>query len=242
MQLPDTKKVISIISGGMDSSIMTIMLANHYGAENVYPVSFDYNQKQVYEITLAQKLTKELGTNNHKIFDLSILGDIAKPICANISDSDVSMPTIKDVLGDPQPVTYVPFRNMILLTLVMSYAETLKINHVFTGLQIHDEYGYWDTTERFVNSMNDVAKQNRTHMVNIEAPFLHLSKIDELKICKKLNSIEMLSNTLTCYDPDKNGHSCGKCPSCSERINAFMKMGMVDPIKYQIEIPWQEKQ
>ena len=70
--------------------------------------------------------------------------------------------------------------DMILLTLVMSYAETLKINHVFTGLQIHDEYGYWDTTERFVNSMNDVAKQNRTHMVNIEAPFLHLSKIDEL--------------------------------------------------------------
>ncbi len=238
IDLPDTKKVISIISGGMDSSIMTIMLAKHYGAENVFPISFDYNQKQVYEISLAQELTKELGTAEHKVFDLSILGDIAKPICANISDTDVDMPTIKDVLGDPQPVTYVPFRNTILLTLAMSYAETIKVNHVFTGLQVHDEYGYWDTTERFVKSVNDVAIQNRTHKVIIEAPFLHLSKTDELKICEQLNSISMLKNTLTCYDPDINGKSCGKCPSCSERINAFMQMSMKDPIDYQIDIPW----
>ncbi len=238
IRLPETDKVISILSGGMDSSIMTMLLVKYYGEGNVYPISFDYNQKQVVEISRAKALCEKIKTAEHKTFDLSILGDIAKPICANISDTDVDMPTIKDVLGDPQPVTYVPFRNMILLTLAMSYAETLGIQNVFTGLQVHDEYGYWDTTERFVLSMNDVAEQNRTHKVIIEAPFLHLSKIDELKICEAMNSIELLKHSLTCYNPDKDGKSCGKCPSCSERINAFIQTGIKDPIDYQIEIPW----
>ena len=241
IDLPNTDKIISILSGGMDSSIMTIMLAKHYGAENVYPLSFDYNQKQLKEISLAQKLTKELGTAEHKILDLSILGDIVKPVCANISNTDIDMPTIKDVLGDPQPVTYVPFRNTILLTLAMSYAETIKINHIFTGLQVHDEYGYWDTTERFVKSLNDITVQNRTHRVTVEAPFLHLSKKEELEICIGLNAVSMLRNTLTCYNPDDDGKSCGECPSCSERINAFIQMGIMDPIDYQIDIPWRDR-
>jgi len=234
--LPESDKVISILSGGMDSAIMTILLVKYYGARSVYPISFDYHQKQIVELDRAAALCDRLELP-HKIFDLSILGQIAKPMCANISDSDIEMPTIKDVLGDPQPVTYVPFRNMMLLTLALSYAETMDISEVFTGLQVHDEYGYWDTTLAFVDSMNAVAKQNRTHYVTVEAPFLHLSKIEELKICKEMDAVNLLEHTLTCYNP-RVGKSCGECPSCSERINAFMKLDMVDPIEYQIDIPW----
>jgi len=238
---PKVNKVVSIISGGMDSSILTIMLAKHYGAENVYPVSFNYNQKQIYELSCAKTLTKILGTAKHKELDLSVLGDIAKPVSSNINNTNIDMPDIKEVLGDPQPVTYVPFRNMIMLSLAVAYAETQNINHVFTGLQVHDEYGYWDTTQEFVDGLNNVTQQNRMNKIKVEAPFINLSKIHELEICKELNQIDLLKYTLTCYNPDHNGRSCGKCPSCSERINAFMQMNIIDPIDYQIDIPWSDK-
>ena len=87
------------------------------------------------------------------------------------------MPTIKEVLGDPQPKTYVPFRNMILLSLTMAKAESSNASHVFTGLQIHDEYGYWDTTGKFVDSINAVAAQNRNHKVKIEAFYVYSDKV-----------------------------------------------------------------
>ena len=173
--LPTTdKKVLAVLSGGLDSSVMTMMLVQKYGASNVVALSYNYGQKQKLELTKAAELTAKLGIA-HKIIDLGILGEIAKPISANISGTDVAMPTIKDVLGDPQPKTYVPFRNLILLSLTMAQAEASDASHVFTGLQVTDQYGYWDTSQRFVDSLNAVASQNRTHKVTILAPFSLLS-------------------------------------------------------------------
>lgn len=236
--LPQTEKnVIAVLSGGLDSSVMTMMLVTKYGRDKVSAISYDYGQKQKIELEKASNLCHILGIK-HKIIDLSILGEIAKPICANIGGTDVKMPDIKDVLGDPQPPTYVPFRNMILLSLTLSTAEVEKASHVFTGLQVHDEYGYWDTSQRFVDGINNVASQNRTHKVEIVAPFSHLSKAQEIEICKELGFIELLKSTITCYNPNELGESCGKCPSCSERIMNFMKVGIIDPIPYSIEIPW----
>jgi len=236
--LPNTdKKVIAVLSGGLDSSVMTMLLVEKYGKENVSAISYDYGQKQKIELGKAFTLCHMLGIK-HKIIDLSILGEIAKPICANIGGTSVEMPNIKDVLGDPQPPTYVPFRNMILLSLTLSVAEVENASHVFTGLQVHDEYGYWDTSQTFVDSVNKVASQNRTHKVEIVAPFSHLSKAQEIEICIELDKVSLLENTLTCYNPNEKGESCGKCPSCSERIMNFMKVGIKDPIPYSIEIPW----
>lgn len=237
-KLPDTdKNVLAVLSGGLDSSIMTMMLAEKYGPDRVYALSYNYGQKQKVELEKAAELCDKLGIG-HKVLDLGILGEIAEPISANIGGSAVAMPTIHDVLGDPQPKTYVPFRNMILLSLTMAQAEASNASHVFTGLQVHDEYGYWDTSQRFVDSMNAVAIQNRTHRVEILAPFSQLSKLQEIKICQEMNMQHLLVHTLTCYDPDDQGRSCGKCPSCAERIQNFMGSGMIDPIPYQIEIPW----
>ena len=236
--LPTTdKKVLAVLSGGLDSSVMTMMLVQKYGASNVVALSYNYGQKQKLELTKAAELTAKLGVA-HKIIDLGILGEIAKPISANISGTDVAMPTIKDVLGDPQPKTYVPFRNLILLSLTMAQAEASDASHVFTGLQVHDEYGYWDTSQRFVDSLNAVAAQNRTHKVEILAPFSLLSKHEEIEICREMGKLSLLENTLTCYDPNEAGESCGKCPSCAERIQNFMKSKLADPIPYQINIPW----
>jgi len=236
--LPQTdKKVLVSLSGGLDSSILTMLLVEKYGSDRVVALSYDYGQKQSIELQKAASLCKELGIN-HKILDLSILGEIAKPICANIGGTEVAMPTIQDVLGDPQPSTYVPFRNMILLSLTMSAAEVADASHVFTGLQVHDEYGYWDTSQLFVDSMNKVASQNRTHKVEILAPFSHLSKTEELQLCREMAKLDLIQHTLTCYNPNDKGESCGVCPSCSERVRAFLNIGWMDPISYSIDIDW----
>ena len=238
--LPETEhNVLSVLSGGLDSSIVTMILVEKYGPDRVVALSYDYGQKQKAELTKASELTAKLGVG-HKILDLSILGEIAKPISANIGGTDVAMPTISDVLGDPQPPTYVPFRNLILLSLTMAQAEASKASHVFTGLQVHDEYGYWDTSQKFVDSLNAVAIQNRTHKVEIVAPFSLLSKQEEINICKELNKDDLLVHTLSCYDPDEHGRSCGKCPTCAERIANFGKAKMIDPIPYIIDIQWED--
>src|SRR5690554_2287377 len=103
--LPATdKNVISILSGGLDSSIATMLLVEKYGVEQVSALSFDYGQKQKIELTKASEICASLGIQ-HKILDLSILGEIARSVCANISGTNVKMPTIQDVLGDPAPPT-----------------------------------------------------------------------------------------------------------------------------------------
>ena len=229
-------KVLVVLSGGLDSSVATMMCVDKYGKDNVQAVTFNYNQKQVLEIDRASDLCTALEIE-HTILDLSVLGTIAQPMSANISGTNVEMPNIKEVLGDPQPVTYVPFRNMILLSIAMSHAEVQGCNKVITGLQVHDEYGYWDTTQKFVDTMNVVASQNRTHSVEIEAPFSHMSKAEEIEVAIELGQFDLLRHTLTCYNP-QGILSCGKCPSCAERIMNFMKVGRKDPIPYDIDIDW----
>jgi len=236
--LPDTNQpVISVLSGGLDSSVMTMLLCKRYGSHKVTTVSYDYGQKQRVELEKAFELSNKLRVRHHKLLNLEILGDIAKPISANIGGTSVAMPDIKDVLGDPQPPTYVPFRNLIMLSLTMSIAEVANASHVFTGLQVHDEYGYWDTSQKFVDSLNAVASQNRTHKVEIVAPFSQLSKKQEIEIAEELGHLDLLSSTITCYNPD-GYKSCGTCPSCAERIMNFIKAGHRDLIEYVDDFNW----
>lgn len=235
--LPDTDKCLVILSGGMDSTIAMRLAVEKYGNKNVSAITFDYKQKQAIEIDKAKLSTYRLGVK-HKVVDAGFLGEISKGFSANV-DRDMAMPTIKEVLGDPTPKTYVPNRNMILMSIAAAYAETQDTETILCGLQVHDEYGYWDTTQRFVDSMNEVFAQNRKIKPRLVAPFSQLSKLDELRILKALDdNVELLRFTLTCYDPDHEGRSCGVCPSCSERIANFAKFGQPDLIEYSKNIPW----
>lgn len=234
--LPDGGAIV-ILSGGMDSTIAMRLCVERYGAQNVRALTFDYGQKQSAEVDKARSSTSLLGVE-HKVLDLSVLGDIAMGYSANV-DKNIAMPTIKDILGDPAPKTEVPNRNMVMLSLAAAYAQTRKIPNIITGLQVHDEYSYWDTTQRFVDAMNSVLAQNRITQVKILAPFSHLSKQKEIKILKDLDgNLDLLAHTLTCYNPNDKGESCGDCPSCSERINAFMVNGVADPVPYSRVIKW----
>ena len=238
-QLPDTKGVVVILSGGMDSTITMRLAVEKYGKDNVSALTFNYGQKQKREIDMARATTHMLGVK-HKIVDASFLGDISKGFSANV-DTDMVMPTIKDVLGDPRPKTYVPNRNMILMSIAAAFAETQNVDTVLCGLQVHDEYGYHDTTQRWVDKVNDLLSENRIIKIKLVAPFSKLSKYDELNILRELDgNLQLTLFTLTCYNPDVDGNSCGECPSCSERIANFIKIGEKDPVPYSKSIPWEE--
>lgn len=234
----DGNGAVVVLSGGMDSTIALRLCIEKYGVDKVKALTFFYGQKQQIEIQKARTSAESLGVT-HKIFDLSVLGMIGQGFSANL-DPSIVMPTIKDVLGDPRPKTYVPNRNMILMSVAAAFAEVESVDRIVMGLQIHDEYGYHDTTARFVEKINSVLNENRIIKIKVVAPFADLSKYDEIKVLQQLDgNVDILKNTLTCYNPYSNGDSCGICPSCSERIANFAKAGIIDPIKYGITIPWE---
>lgn len=232
------KGAVVVLSGGMDSTIAMRLCVEKYGVENVRALTFDYGQKQAVEMVFAIASTNKLGVK-HRILDLQVLGQISQGFSANV-DQSILMPTIKDVLGDPRPKTYVPNRNMILMSIAAAFAEVEGIDQIVTGLQVHDEYGYHDTTQSFVDSLNSALVQNRIIKIKIVAPFVKMSKTQELQVLRELDGdLDLTKLTMTCYNPSHDG-ACGQCPSCSERINAFMQVGEVDPIPYQITIPWRK--
>jgi len=228
---------VIVLSGGMDSTIAMRLAVAKYGNSNVRALTFNYGQKQSREIQMAGQSTAALGVK-HKVLDLGILGEISQGFSANV-DTGIEMPTIHDVLGDPRPKTYVPNRNMILMSLCAAYAEVEDIDQIIMGLQVNDEYGYHDTTQRFVDKVNSVLSENRIIKIEIIAPFASITKTDEIMLLKELDgNVNLLEHTLTCYNPNEKGQSCGKCPSCAERIKAFVNNRLIDPVPYSINIDW----
>jgi len=236
--LPKTDhKVIVSHSGGLDSSTSLILASRVYGSENVLSVSFNYGQKQSLELERAAALCKKLNIK-HNIISIPQLGDIVRGTSANIKGSDISVPSIKEVLGDPQPKTYIPHRNMILFSFVAAFAEANDAEYVICGLQATDEYGYWDTTVTFAERMNSVFALNRKTPIKLIAPFNILTKTEELQILEYIDMLHLTKHTLSCYNPDELGRSCGICPTCAERVKSWMNLGKADTIEYSINIPW----
>lgn len=236
--LPDTGSCVVVMSGGMDSAIAARLCVEKYGAENVHACSFYYQQKQSYELSQAKDLAKILQLKSHRVFNIDFLGEIAKAISANVVDG-LDMPTIRDIIGNPTPPTYVPNRNAILMMAASAFAETLSIPTVVTGVQSQDQYGYHDTTPSFIRDLNTVLNHARVRKVQIAAPFLETNKADEIRLLLELDGhVELLAHTLTCYNPGSDHSSCGRCPSCAERIANFKKVGVIDPVHYQIPIDW----
>lgn len=217
------------LSGGLDSTILTYLLVEAYGEDNVACISFNYNQRHDIELQKAKTTTKKLGVR-HKVIDTSFLGELVKDVSAMVK-GDVATPTVQDILGDPQPVTYVPYRNMILSSLTASYCESIGFNAVAMGIQAIDSYSYWDTTPDFARSINEIFSLNRKANMRIITPFVDLTKVDEIEMGIELGV--SFEDTHTCYNPTEDGLSCGICPSCAERLAAFEKVGIKDPLKYK---------
>lgn len=234
--LNDGKRVVSVLSGGLDSTIVTYTLVEKYGKDNVVALSFNYGQKQNIELEKAATTCEKLGIGHH-IIDISFLGSVVEKVSALSATGDVAMPTIESVLGEPQPPTYVPYRNMLLFSIALSFAESNDAQYVFNGLQAHDEYSYWDTTAEFTTRINAISQLNRKNDIKVVSPFVEFSKKDEIEVGKELNVPWI--DTWTCYAGENGNGACGKCPSCSERIMNFAKAGLKDDCAYEIDIPWE---
>lgn len=218
---------VAIVSGGMDS----VTLLHHLiKVEKRSPavITFGYGQKHDKEIEYAKTQAALLGCENHLVLDLALL----RPLFANsaLVSRETAVPDIMDVLGDPQPATYVPNRNMIFLALAVAYAETQGVSDVFYGAQRHDVYGYWDTTPQFLERLNQVYNLNRKTPVMIEAPFVQYSKADILRQGLELDVDYHL--TWSCYEGREV--ACGRCPTCAERLKAFEEVGLQDPLPYAV--------
>jgi len=174
-----------------------------------------------------------LAAKSHKLINLEFFKDIVTT--SSLTNDDIDVAKTKDVLGDPQTVNYVPNRNMMMLSICTAYAESIGADTVFHGSALVDsQAGYWDGSQEFLEAINNVNKLNRRNRVTIEAPLIKKSKKDIVELGVDLN-IDF-SLTWTCYEGRKE--ACGKCPACSSRIQGFIEAGYIDPVPYEIDIPW----
>ena len=231
-RLPDTAKgALVVLSGGLDSTTAMRLAVEKYGVEHVTALSFFYGQRQSAELYHATASAQRLCVH-HKIIDISFLGEINQGFSANV-DGGMTMPVMADVVGDPAPATYVANRNMVMFSIAAAVAEVRGIDLIICGLQSNDNYNYHDTTPQWLSKLNALLAENRKNHVEVVAPFVDLSKTDEIRAVLELDngSLALFANTMTCYNP-QGSLSCGVCPSCAERQAAFAAVGVRDPILY----------
>lgn len=227
-ELENNKKVISILSGGLDSTILLYLLFHKYTSQNIIALSFDYNQKHSKELSAARITCKKLNIP-HKILDIKFFGDLIAPVSSLSSKSNLLIEELDKVEDNKQPNTYVPYRNMLFTTLAFSFAESNNASYVFLGAQAGDLYGYWDCSMKFIDAMNNVSILNKERSISLKAPFANFSKGEEISLGLDLKV--PFKDTWSCYSGKEK--ACGVCPTCKERLKAFDENGFPDPIEYE---------
>jgi 7-cyano-7-deazaguanine synthase len=220
-------KAVILLSGGMDSTTLLHHVKRRLGVRDIRALSFLYGQKHSREIEMAAWQARAAEVTEHRIVDISFFGELVAGGSA-LTDGRLAVPDLAEIATERrrQPPTYVPHRNMLLLSMGAAYAESNGVADVFYGAQAQDQYGYWDCTADFLERMNRVLALNRGRPVMIHAPFLGWRKADELRLGLELGVD--YSRTWTCY---RGGEApCGRCPSCSERAAAFWEVGIDDPL------------
>ena len=228
-------KCVVPISGGIDSTVLlhhAVKCGEYSGG--VYAISFDYGQRHSKELEYAKRTTQRLNVP-HKVIDLNFFRQVVDS--SSLTNSSIKVAKTRDVLGDAQTVNYVPFRNQMLLSICCAVAESVKADTVFHGAaQIDTQSGYWDGSKEFLSSINQLTALNRKHRVNVEAPLIELSKKE---IIEWGNDIDVdFSDTWTCYEGEDK--ACGECTACSSRLKGFIDAGIIDPLEYSLDVPWEQ--
>lgn len=217
------KKVVVIYSGGMDS--FTVLHKAIQQGLTPYALTFDYGQRHIKEIEVAKSVCNELGIN-HKVIDISAINQLIGGSSLTDSSIDVAQGHYQE---ENMLSTVVPNRNMILLSLAIGYAVSIKAEQVYYGAHSGDHAIYPDCRPEFVEKMNDVAAIANYEKTEILSPYLNSDKIGILKDGLKMGLD--YSKTWTCYNGREK--SCGLCGSCVERLEAFAKNGITDPLEYE---------
>lgn len=220
------KKAIVLLSGGLDSST-ALYLAKNQGFDEIYAITFQYGQKHDKELQSAIAIAKVVGVKEHKVVNL-LLNQWQG--CA-LTDPEMEVEN-GNVERQDIPSTYVPARNMVFLSVAASWADALEITDIFIGVSEIDYSGYVDCREEFIRAMENAINQGtvlgaeKKKHISIHAPFMHITKAEEVKLGIRLGVDFKL--TWTCY---RGGEKpCGTCDSCLLRAKAFAEAGEKDPL------------
>ena len=224
MSESDNKAVV-LLSGGLDSA--TVLAMAHAGGFDCYALSLDYGQRHHAELAAAKRVAATLGAVEHKILPLSLdaIGGSA------LTDRSIDVP---EAGGEGIPVTYVPARNTIMLSLALGYAEVLGAEDIFIGVNAVDYSGYPDCRPEFIAAFQAMARLATKAGVEgvkttIHTPLIDLSKADIIRKGAELGVDYGLTHS--CYDP-VDGLACGRCDSCLLRQRGFEQAGVADPTRY----------
>ena len=227
----DQPSAVVLVSGGLDSMIAAA-LAREAGYR-LYALSIDYNQRHQVELAAARQIARQLGAVRHGALpiDLSAFGGSALT-------ADIDVP--KDGVGEGIPITYVPARNTVFLSLALAWAETVGARALYIGVNALDYSGYPDCRPEFIAGFENLAELATKagvegHAFRIQAPLQHMTKADIVREGDRLGLDLGLS--WSCYDPAPGGLHCGLCDSCRLRHKGFQDAGIVDPTAYATTPP-----
>lgn len=229
---PLPQKAVVLLSGGLDSTVTTA-IAQQDGY-HIHCLTVSYGQRHHVEVERARTVAAALGAAGHVVVAVDL-----RAIGGSALTADVEVP--KDRTSDERagtiPVTYVPARNTIFLSLALAYAETIQASAIYFGANVLDYSGYPDCRPDFIRAFETVARLGTKmgiegQSVEVRAPLLMLSKADIVRRGQDLHVPFELTHS--CYDPGAEGVACGRCDSCRIRREGFRLAGVVDPVPYAI--------
>lgn len=225
-------EAIVLLSGGLDSAT-TLAIARKDGFA-CHALSFHYGQRHNREIDAARRVAQALGAVEHRLIhiDLGAFGGSA------LTDSRIDVPKDRADLGDGVeiPPTYVPARNTVFLSYALAWAEVLGAFDIFIGVNSTDYSGYPDCRAEFIAAFEAMANLATAAAVqgrgryHVRTPIIHMTKAEIIRTGTQLGVDYSLTHS--CYDPDPQGRSCGRCDSCRLRLKGFAEAGLQDPISY----------
>ena len=225
-------KAVCLLSGGLDSSTC-LAWAKHKGF-TCYALSFDYGQRHRRELDAARRVAESIGVERHITIPIDL-----RPFggSALTSDTiDVPKSRTEHQMGESIPVTYVPARNTIFLSLALAWAEVLEASDIVIGVNAVDYSGYPDCRPEFIGAFERMANLatrtgvEGTTRITIHTPLIDLTKAGIIRLASELKVD--LGLTHSCYDPDAEGRACGLCDSCQLRVKGFREAGLKDPVRY----------
>lgn len=221
------KNAVVLLSGGLDSATV-LAIARSQGYE-CYALSVDYGQRHHSELAAAERVANVLGAREHRVVNIDLTGFGGSAL----TDSRIAVP---EQLSVGIPLTYVPARNTIMLSLALAWAEVLHAQDIFIGVNAVDYSGYPDCRPAYIDAferMANLATQAAVegHPLTLHAPLLHLSKAEIIREGNRLG-VDYAA-TVSCYQADELGRACGVCDSCRLRRAGFEAAGVVDPTQYR---------
>ena len=224
--MPEQKRAVILVSGGLDST--TVLAMAKAAGYACYTLSFDYGQRHRAELFAAERVSAALGDVEHKVVKLNLdsIGGSA------LTDTSIAVP---EEATEGIPITYVPARNTVFLSIALGWAEVLGASDIFIGVNAVDYSGYPDCRPEFISAFETVANLATRagvegHALSVHAPLISMGKGDIIQAGIELGVDYSL--TVSCYQATAEGLACGKCDSCRLRAQGFKDAGVEDPTHY----------